>query len=198
MDYGRTLAQGANLFAKSIQKYGGVVMYRAFVYGPVNERDWKADRATAAVDGFKPLDGKFDDNVVVQIKYGPLDFQVREPVSPLFADLRKENLAIEFQVSPEYLGQDCHLVYLPPLWRTVLDFDLQIDGKYTPTTDVYTGKVFNNTLNGFIGVTNVGTNTTWLGSHLAMSNLYAFGRLAWYVLCSEPRCTDTRDVTNLH
>lgn len=179
MDYGRTLSQGANLFAKSIKKYGGVVMYRAFVYGPVDERDWKADRATAAVDRFKPLDGDFDDNVVIQIKYGPLDFQVREPVSPLFANLKHENLAIEFQVSPEYLGQDCHLVYLPPLWRTILDFDLNIDGKSTTTMDVYTGKVYNNTLNGFVGVTNVGLNATWLGSHLAMSNLYAFGKLAW-------------------
>jgi alpha-glucuronidase len=158
-------------------------MYRAFVYGPIDERDWKADRATAAVDRFEPLDGDFADNVVIQIKYGPLDFQVREAVSPLFTNMRNANLAIEFQVSPEYLGQDCHFVYLPPLWRTILDFDLQVQGEKTTTTDVYTGKVFNNTgRNGFVGVTNVGLNATWLGSHLATSNLYAFGKLAWYVL----------------
>ena len=95
--YNRTLAEGANLFARAIQPYGGIVMYRAFVYDQLDEGHWKADRAKAAVDFFKPLDGQFDDNVIVQIKYGPIDFQVREPVSPLFANLRNTNVAIEIQ-----------------------------------------------------------------------------------------------------
>lgn len=180
LTYNRTLAQGANLFARALQPHGGILMYRAFVYDHhINESDWKADRANAAVDYFKPLDGEFEENVVVQIKYGPIDFQVREPASPLFANLNRTNTAIELQVTQEYLGQQCHLVYLPPLWKTVLDFDLQVDQKPSPVRDVISGETFNRPLGGWTAVVNVGTNTTWLGSHLAMSNLYAYGRLAW-------------------
>ncbi|RBQ68221.1 hypothetical protein FVER14953_08824 [Fusarium verticillioides] len=177
--YNRTLADGANMFAKALEPYGGVVMFRAFVYDKLDWNDWKADRANAAVEFFKELDGKFDDNVVVQIKYGPIDFQIREPVSPLFAHLRKTNSAIELQISQEYLGQQCHLVYLPPLWKTILDFDMRIDGKKSQVRDIVSGKVFKRRLGGYAGVTNVGLDKTWLGSHLSMSNLYAFGRLAW-------------------
>jgi len=179
LTYNRTLAQGANLFAKALQPHGGIVMFRAFVYNQLNESDWKADRANAAVDFFKGLDGQFDDNVVVQIKYGPIDFQVREPTSPLFAHLRKTSTAIELEVTQEYLGQQCHLVYLPPLWKTVLDFDLRVDGEPSLVRDIISGKRFDRPLGGWAAVVNVGTNTTWLGSHLAMSNLYAYGRLAW-------------------
>ncbi|RAL14500.1 alpha-glucuronidase [Aspergillus homomorphus CBS 101889] len=178
--YNRTLSQGANLFARALQPHGGVLMYRAFVYDSnLNESDWKADRAKAAVQYFKDLDGEFEENVVVQIKYGPIDFQVREPVSPLFANLFKTNTAIELQVSQEYLGQQNHLVYLPPLWKTILDFDLRVDHKPSLVRDVISGERFNRTLGGWAAVVNVGTNTTWLGSHIAMSNLYAYGRLAW-------------------
>lgn len=177
--YNRTLAEGANLFAKALKPYSGIVMYRAFVYNKLNESNWKADRAKAAVNFFGHLDGQFHDNVVVQIKYGPIDFQVREPASPLFAHLHNTNTAIELQVAQEYLGQQCHLVYLPPLWRTILDFDLRVDKKPSPVRDIISGKRFNRPLGGWAGVANVGTNTTWLGSHLAMSNLYAYGRLAW-------------------
>lgn len=177
--YNRTLAQGANLFANALQPYGGVVMFRAFVYNKLNESNWEADRANAAVDFFKELDGKFEENVVVQIKYGPIDFQVREPASPLFANLFNTSTAIELEVTQEYLGQQSHLVYLPPLWKTVLDFDLRVDHKPTLVRDVVTGKRFNRKLGGSAAVVNVGSNTTWLGSHLAMSNLYAYGRLAW-------------------
>lgn len=179
MTYQRTLADGANMFAKALKPHGGVVMFRAFVYDQLQPSNWKADRANAAVDFFKPLDGKFDDNVVVQIKYGPIDFQVREPASPLFANLPKTSVAIELQITQEYLGQQCHLVYLPPLWKTILDFDLRADGKPTFVRDVLSGQRFNKTLGGYAGVVNVGTDSTWLGSHLAMSNLYAFGRMAW-------------------
>jgi len=181
LTYNRTLADGANLFAKAIQPHGGVVMFRAFVYDStnLNESHWREDRANAAVDFFDGLDGKFDDNVIIQIKYGPIDFQVREPTSPLFAHLQQTNSAIELQISQEYLGQQCHLVYLPPLWKTVLDFDLRVDHQPSLVRNIISGDRFKRPLGGYAGVANVGTNQTWLGSHLAMSNLYTFGRLAW-------------------
>lgn len=182
MTYNRTLAEGANLFAKAVQPHGGIVMFRAFVYDhtSLNQTlDWKADRANAAVEYFKDLDGQFDDNVVVQIKYGPIDFQVREPASPLFANLLETSTAIELQITQEYLGQQCHLVYPPPLWKTILDFDLCVDQQPSLVRDVVSGKRFGRRLGGYAAVANVGTNMTWLGSHLAMSNLYAYGRLAW-------------------
>ncbi|KAL2816430.1 glycoside hydrolase superfamily [Aspergillus cavernicola] len=178
--YNRTLAEGANLFARTLQPYGGVLMFRAFVYDHhISEDNWRNDRANAAVEFFKPLDAKFEDNVVIQIKYGPIDFQVREPPSPLFANLRKTNVAIELQVTQEYLGQQCHLVYLPPLWKSITDFDLRIDNATSPVRDVVSGQHFKRPLGGWAAVVNVGTNTTWLGSHLSMSNLYAYGRMAW-------------------
>ncbi|KAK4249347.1 alpha-glucuronidase 1 [Corynascus novoguineensis] len=182
MTYNRTLADGANLFARALQPHGGVVLFRAFVYDHTSldeDKDWKADRANAAVDYFDGLDDKFEDNVVVQIKYGPIDFQVREPASPLFSRLIKTAAAIELQVTQEYLGQQAHLVYLAPMWKEILDFDFRVDGKPSRTADILNGKRFNRKLGGYAGVVNVGTNTTWLGSHLAMSNLYAYGRLAW-------------------
>lgn len=179
LTYNRTLAEGANLFAKALLPHNGVVMFRAFVYDMLDESDWKADRANAAVQFFKGLDGQFDDNVVVQIKYGPIDFQVREPTSPLFANLMKTNTAIELEVTQEYLGQQCHLLYLPPLWKTILDFDLRVNNKTSLVRNIIGGKTFNRPLGGSAAVVNVGTNSTWLGSHLALSNLYAYGRLAW-------------------
>ena len=179
LTYNRTLSEGANLFAKAIEPHGGIVMFRAFVYNQLNESDWRADRANAAVQFFKDLDGQFMDNVVVQIKFGPIDFQVREPTSPLFANLRATSTAIELEVAQEYLGQQCHLVYLPPLWKTILDFDLRVDSQPSLVRDIISGERFRRPLGGSAAVVNVGTNTTWLGSHLAMSNLYAYGRLAW-------------------
>ncbi|KAI1296006.1 glycoside hydrolase superfamily [Xylaria venustula] len=182
LTYNRTLADGANLFAKALRPHDGIVMFRAFVYDSqnLNEANWKDDRANAAVDFFRGLDGKFDDNIVVQIKYGPIDFQVREPASPLFAHLQQTATAIELQITQEYMGQQCHLVYLAPLWKTILDFDLRVDGaKSVIGEDILSGKRFNKTLSGYAAVVNVGQNTTWLGTHLAMSNLYAYGRIAW-------------------
>jgi alpha-glucuronidase len=182
MTYNRTLADGANMFAHALKPHGGIILFRAFVYDhrSLNQTlDWKADRANAAGDYFHDLDGKFEDNVAIQIKYGPIDFQVREPVSPLFANLVKTPSTIELQISQEYLGQQAHLVYLAPMWKEILDFDFRVDGKPSRTFDILNGKRFNRKLGGYAGVVNVGTNTTWLGSHLAMSNLYAYGRLAW-------------------
>ncbi|CAG7960514.1 unnamed protein product [Penicillium salamii] len=178
--YNRTLSDAANLFAKEVQPYGGIVMYRAFVYDHhLNESNWRDDRANAAVDFFKHLDGEFEDNVVIQIKYGPIDFQVREPVSPLFANLFNTSMAIELQVTQEYLGQQSHLVYVAPPWKEILDFDLRVDSQPSLVSDIVAGKRFKRKLGGSAAVVNVGTNSTWLGSHMSMSNLYAYGRLAW-------------------
>jgi alpha-glucuronidase len=178
--YGRTHADAANLIARALKPHAGVVFYRAFVYNHhLDWRDPKNDRAKAAYDNFHPLDGKFDDNVIVQIKNGPIDFQVREPVSPLFAGLRKTNEAIELQITQEYTGQQKHLCFLVPMWKEVLDFDMRIDGGSTPVKDLISGRTFHRPVGGFAGVANVGMDANWLGSPLAMANLYGFGRLAW-------------------
>jgi alpha-glucuronidase len=177
--YGRTAADAANLLAGALQPHGGVVLYRAFVYN--HHLDWndpKADRARAAYDIFHPLDGKFAANVIVQIKHGPIDFQVREPVSPLFAGFEQTNVAMEVQITQEYLGQQRHLVYLAPMWKEILDFDLRAGNRSLPVKEILAGKSFHRQLGGMIGVACVGRDG-WLGSPLAMANLYAFGRLAW-------------------
>jgi alpha-glucuronidase len=178
--YGRTHADAANVIARALKPHGGILFYRAFVYN--HHLDWhnlKNDRAKAAYDNFHPLDGAFDDNVIVQIKNGPIDFQVREPASPLFAGLRRTNEAIELQITQEYTGQQKHLCFLVPMWKEVLNFDMRIDGNSTPVKDVVAGRVFHRRLGGFAGVANVGLDANWLGSPLAMANLYGFGRLAW-------------------
>ncbi len=178
--YGRTPADAANLIARALRPHGGIILYRAFVYN--HHLDWrnpKNDRARAAYDIFHPLDGQFDSNVVVQIKNGPIDFQVREPASPLLGGLHRTNEAIELEIAQEYTGQQRHLCFLAPMWTQVLQFDMQVKGPGTPVKSLVTGKVFNRPLGGFVGVAGVGRDDTWLGSHLAMANLYAFGRLAW-------------------
>lgn len=182
--YGRTQAQAANVLARALAPHGGVVLYRAFVYN--NHLDWrdlKADRAKAAYDIFHPLDGKFDANVIVQIKYGPIDFQVREPISPLFAGLPHTNEAMELQITQEYTGQQMHLVYLAPMWKISLDTDMRASTQAPPlyVRDLLSGRpadTQHHSLGGFIGVADVGTER-WLGNPLALANLYAFGRLAW-------------------
>lgn len=178
--YGRTPADAANVIARALSPHRGIVFYRAFVYD--HHLDWrnlKNDRARAAYDIFHPLDGKFLDNVIVQIKYGPIDFQVREPASPLFSGLEKTNEAIELQVTQEYTGQQRHLCFLPPLWKTVLDFDMHAGENPTPVKDIVTGKTFDRPLGGYVAVVNVGMDTNWLAHPLAMANLYGYGRLAW-------------------
>jgi alpha-glucuronidase len=178
--YGRTHADAANVIARALKPHGGVVFYRAFVYNHhLDWRDPKNDRAKEAYDNFHSLDGKFDDNAIVQIKNGPVDFQVREPVSPLFAGLRRTNEAIELQITQEYTGQQKHLCFLVPMWKEVLDFDMRVNGGSTPVKDLVSGRVFHRPVGGFVGVANVGLDANWLGSPLAMSNLYGFGRLAW-------------------
>ncbi len=178
--YGRSPADAANMLAAALKPHGGILLYRAFVYN--HHLDWrnpKNDRARAAYDIFHPLDGKFDDNVIIQIKYGPIDFQVREPVSPLFSGLEKTNEAIELQVTQEYTGQQRHLCYLAPLWKEVFDFDLHANGESTPVKDLITGKTFHRPTGGFVGVVNAGMDANWMGNPLALANVYSFGRLAW-------------------
>jgi alpha-glucuronidase len=176
--YGRSPADAANVLAAALTPHGGVVLYRAFVYNNhLDYNDLKADRARAAYDIFHPLDGKFLPNVIVQIKEGPIDFQAQEPVSPLFAGLRKTNEAMELQITQEYLGQQRHLVYIAPMWKWVLDFDMRAENRATPVKEIIEGKSFHRPLGGMIGDSCVGRD--WLGAPLAMANLYAFGRLAW-------------------
>jgi alpha-glucuronidase len=178
--YGRNPAEAANVIARALKPHGGVVFYRAFVYN--HHLDWndsKADRARAAYDIFHPLDGKFDDNVIIQIKHGPIDFQVREPASPLFGGLEKTSQAIELQITQEYLGQQRHTVFLVPMWKEVLDFDMRVNGQRTPVKDIIAGCSFHRPTGGYVGVANIGLDTNWLANHLAQANLYGFGRLAW-------------------
>jgi alpha-glucuronidase len=177
--YGRTHADAGNVIARALQPHRGVLIYRAFVYNHhLDFNDLKADRARAAYDNFASLDGKFDDNVLVQIKYGPIDFQVREPVSPLIGALQHTNQALELQITQEYTGQQRQLCFLGPMWKEILDFDLHESGP-TPVKQIVTGETFKRPLGGFVGVSNVGLDPNWLGFDLAQANLYAFGRLAW-------------------
>ncbi|HTV08095.1 MAG TPA: alpha-glucuronidase [Candidatus Aquilonibacter sp.] len=178
--YGRTPADAANVLARALAPHHGVVLYRGFVYN--NHLDWhdlKADRARAGVDNFAYLDGKFDKNVIIQIKEGPIDFQAREPVSPLFAALHHTNEAIETETTQEYTGQQRHMVWLPSMWQWVLDTDMRVNGEYSPVKDIVTGKFFHQPYGGFVSVVNVGMEPNWLHHPMAMANLYGFGMLAW-------------------
>jgi alpha-glucuronidase len=179
--YGRTHADAANVVARALKPHGGLIFYRGFVYD--HHMDWnnpKNDRARAAYDNFKELDGKFDDNVIVQIKNGPIDFQVREPASPLFGALEHTNQAIELQVTQEYFGQAHHTVFLVPMWKETLDFDMHAKaGGQTPVKALVAGKVFQRPTGGFVGVVNIGLDDDWTGNHLSQANLYGYGRLAW-------------------
>jgi alpha-glucuronidase len=179
--YGRSHADAANVVGRALQAPGGLLFYRGFVYD--HHMDWqnpKNDRARAAYDNFHSLDGQFDSNVVVQIKNGPIDFQVREPASPLFGALEKTNQAIELQITQEYFGQARHTVFLVPLWKEVLDFDMHTKpGAATPVKALVAGKTFARPTGGFVGVANVGLDENWSGNHLSQANLYGFGRLAW-------------------
>ncbi len=177
--FGRTPADAANTLASALAPQGGVVLYRAFVYNHhLDWRDPKADRARSAYDIFHPLDGQFLPNVVVQTKEGPIDFQAREPVSPLFAGLQNTSQALEVQITQEYTGQQRHLVYLGGKWSGILNFDLSADNQSTPVKEILSGRSFHRPLGGMIGVAGIGRDS-WLGSPLALANLYAFGRLAW-------------------
>ncbi|MCX7711782.1 MAG: alpha-glucuronidase [Clostridia bacterium] len=178
--YGRTHADGANMLAEALRPFGGIVIWRCFVYNCLQDwRDYSTDRAKAAYDHFKPLDGSFHENVVLQIKNGPMDFQVREPVSPLFGGLEKTNHTLELQITQEYTGQQKHLCYLIPMWKEILDFDTYARGKGSTVKRIVSGSLFKNKYSGISGISNIGDDANWTGFQLAQSNLYGFGRLAW-------------------
>ncbi|HWO67512.1 MAG TPA: alpha-glucuronidase [Umezawaea sp.] len=175
--YGRDHADGANVLARALKPFGGTVFWRAFVYD--HRQDWRdrsTDRARAAHDHFAPLDGRFDDNVVLQVKAGPIDFQPREPVSPVIASMPGTRLAVEFQVTQEYTGHQRHVCYLVPLWRDMLAF--RPWGGDRTVADIAGGRTGAPT-GGLVAVSNVGDDRFWTGHPLAQANLYGFGRLAW-------------------
>jgi len=174
-NYGRTHADGAKLLAEALAPHGGVVMWRAFVYSDTDPED----RVKQAWSEFKPLDGEFADNVLVQVKNGPLDFQPREPFHPLFGAMPKTPLLMEFQATQEYLGFSTHLVYLGTLWEEVLRSDTQVAGPGSSVARVVDGSLQGQALTGIAGVANTGTDRDWSGSIFGQANWYAFGRLAW-------------------
>ena len=157
-DYHRTHADGANMLADAVKPYGGIIMWRSFVYGANHKGE---DRVKQAVSEFKDMDGKFRDNVILQSKNGPLDFQPREPYAPIFDNIKKTPQIAELQITQEYLGQSKHLTYLAPMWKEFFDF-------------VNPGKLV-----GISGVANIGDDANWCGHPFSQANWYAFGRLAW-------------------
>ena len=173
-DFGRTHADGANMLADAVKPYGGVVIWRAFVYQTSPE-----DRIKQAYDEFKPLDRKFRDNVLIQAKNGPLDFQPREPFHPLFGGMPNTNMMMGFQITMEYLGQGTSLVYLAPMWKECLNADTYEKGKGSTVAKVVDGSLENHSLTGIAGVANIGTDRNWTGHPFGQANWYAFGRLAW-------------------
>jgi alpha-glucuronidase len=174
-DYGRTHADGANVLADAVASQGGIVLWRAFVYNP----EVDPDRIKRAYLEFVPLDGKFRNNVLVQVKIGPLDFQPREPFHPLFGATPKTPLAAELQVAQEYLGHSTHLVYLAPMWKEVLDADTRAKGPGSTVARVVDGSLHGLTLSAIAGVSNTGSDLNWTGHLFGQANWYAYGRLAW-------------------
>jgi len=174
-DYGRTHADGANLLADALAPHNGILIWRAFVYSATNQDD----RVKQAVTEFAPLDGQFRDNAIIQIKNGPLDFFPREPFSPLFGHMPRTRLALELQITQEYLGHSVQLAYLAPLWKEALDADTFANGAGTTIARIVDGGVKLQHPTVIAGVANTGTDRNWTGHLLAQSNWYAFGRLAW-------------------
>ncbi|MGH3487286.1 MAG: alpha-glucuronidase family glycosyl hydrolase [Actinopolymorphaceae bacterium] len=181
LDYGRTHADGANLLAEALEPHGGIVIWRAFVWhGP---ETW----ADEAYETFQPLDGEFADNALVQIKNGPIDFQVREPAHPLFGALPHTNSMMELQITQEYTGQSTHLCYAVPMWKEVYGFDTHAAGTGTTVADIVAGSVYDYRHSGVAGVMNFGSDVNWTRHHLAAANTHGFGRLAW-----NPRLTSAQ------
>lgn len=174
-DYGRTHADGANMLAEAFKPYDGIVIWRAFVY----KADPNADRFKAAYEEFVPLDGKFDPKVIVQVKNGPIDFQPREPFSPLFGNMPKTPLGVEFQLTQEYLGFATHAVYEAPIFKECLDSDTYVNGAGSTVAKVVDGSLHGYARTLMAGVANTGNSRNWTGHPLAQANWYAFGRLSW-------------------
>ncbi len=179
--YGRDHADGANMLARAVQPYGGRIIWRCFVYNCRQDwRDTKTDRARSGYDNFMPLDGRFLDNVILQIKNGPMDFQVREPVHPLFGGLMHTNQMLEVQIAQEYTGQQKHVCYLLPMFKQILDFKTYMPGHEDATVaDIISTRALKNANGGIAAVANTGNDENWTGHDLAAANLYGFGRLAF-------------------
>jgi len=184
-NFGRNHADGANLLADALNPYGGIVMWRAFVYNPSDE-----DRAKQACLEFMPLDGQFRDNVIIQVKNGPVDFQPREPFSPLFGAMKKTSVMPELQITQEYLGQSIHLVFLATMWEEFLQSDTYQEGKNSTVALCTDGSIFNQKYSAIAGVSNIGLDTNWCGHDFAQANWYAFGRLAWNHSISSEQIAD--------
>jgi len=174
-EHGRTHADGANMLAEALRPFNGRVIWRAFVYSP----DPQGDRFKEAYNEFKPLDGLFDKNVIVQVKNGPIDFQSREPFHPLFGAMPKTPLAMEFQITQEYLGFSTNLVYLATLFKECLESDTYAAGKGSTVAKVIDGSLHNYAMTAIAGVANTGSDRNWTGHLMSQANWYAFGRLAW-------------------
>ncbi len=178
--YGRDHNDGANMLARALHPYGGLLIWRCFVYDCLQDwRDRTIDRAKAAYDHFMKLDGSFEENVILQIKHGPIDFQVREPVTPLFGALKQTNQMLEFQVTQEYTGQQKHLCCLLPMWKEVLDFDTKHSLNQAKVKEVLPRQSPNPKRSGVAAVVNVGMDDNWTGHKLAQANLFGYGRLMW-------------------
>ncbi|MEO5944496.1 MAG: alpha-glucuronidase [Ferruginibacter sp.] len=173
-DFGRTHADGANMLADAVKPFGGVIMWRAFVYSP-NDKD----RAKQAYNEFVPFDGQFRDNVIIQVKNGPIDFMPREPFSPLLGALKKTPVMAEFQITQEYLGHSTHLVFLSPMWQECLQSDTYQFGAGSTVARCTDGSLKSQKYSAIAGVSNIGLDTNWCGHDFAQANWYAFGRLAW-------------------
>lgn len=173
-DFGRTHADGANMLADVVKPYGGIIMWRAFVY-EVNSKD----RAAQAYNEFMPLDGQFRDNVIIQVKNGPVDFQPREPFNPLFGAMKKTSVMPELQITQEYLGHSEQLVYLAKMWEEFLKSDTHQEGVGSTVARTTDASIFPQKYTAIAGVANIGLDTNWCGHHFAQSNWYAFGRMAW-------------------
>lgn len=174
-NYGRSHADGANLLADAVAPHGGIVMWRAFVY----DKDVPDDRAKQAYNEFVPLDGKFRNNVIIQVKNGPIDFQPREPFHPLFGAMPATAVMPEFQITQEYLGASVHLVYLAPLYQECLRSETHCAGPGSPVARVIDGSVYHHPISAMAGVANIGDVRNWTGHPFGQANWYAFGRLAW-------------------
>ncbi len=178
--YGRTHADGANMLAEAVRAYKGLVIWRCFVYNCKQDwRDQKTDRARACYDNFVPLDGLFLDNVILQIKNGPMDFQVREPVSPLFGGMKQTNMLLEVQIAQEYTGQQRHVCYLIPWFKQILEFTTYCTEYNSRVKDIISGNTYHKVNCGMAAVANTGDDDNWTGHDLAAANLYGFGRLSF-------------------
>lgn len=178
--YGRTHADGANMLAEAVKPFGGLIIWRCFVYNCQQDwRDTRTDRARAGYDNFMPLDGSFAEQVILQIKNGPMDFQVREPISPLFGGLKKTNMMLEVQIAQEYTGQQRHVCYLLPWFKQILDFRTHCGSIQDRIAEIISGRTYQNTQGGIVTVANTGNDENWTGHDLAAANLYGFGRLAF-------------------